>query len=175
MKKIIALVGIAILLALVAFFVMKYNSDLSTQVVQQDNLQTKKPAQNKESAGASAIKQQTDSAIEAVVENTKQKDEIIGVISSVATPNNREIKYLEINADMVDLDGIKDVDFTKKSVSLPMVRETFKVVVDGKTKLVKFDGKDSIEPGMMVRAVSGASIYEVKEFVATEVEFIAKR
>ena len=82
---------------------------------------------------------------------------------------------MEILANIVNLEGLSEVDFKQQSAELPMIQQIFKITVDDTTKLKNIGGKDEIMPGSMVRIVSGVSIYEKQSFTARELEVVATR
>ncbi len=175
MKKVIVIVGIIVILAVAAFLVSKYNGNLSTQIAKEKDPVKSGHIKKETSKYPQSSEERAESAIESVVKSTQEKREIIGVVKTITDPKKYDVRYLEIRVSVINIEQVKNVDFTKHSAELPMVQEVFKVAVDNSTKLVKIKDKSEIKPGSMVRVVSGRSIYEMKEFSAIELEVISTR
>jgi hypothetical protein len=96
-----------------------------------------------------------------------------GVIGSVTSPKGINVKILEIEGnidDMEALENMKNSDFSGDSVEIPMIKKTFKVAIDENTKLVGFDSLSDIKSGDQVRVDAGHNPREVKEFTAVTLE-----
>ena len=174
MKKVVLIIGVVAIIVVAAFLVGKYSGQLPTQVTQEEessNVYTEEDW----SKYTQSPEERAQGAVASVVESTKNKKEIVGIITSLAKPKSNEYVYIEVLANIVNLDGLSEVDFKKQSAELPMVQQVFKITVDDTTKLKNIGGKDEIMPGSMVRIVSGISVYEKHSFTAKELEVLATR
>jgi len=173
MKKLILLVGVVLIAIVAAFLIGKYGDRLSTKIVEEqeeNNSYSEKDWLQKETP-----QERSQGAVASIVESTKNKKEIVGIVTSLSKPTAYDVVYLEVTANIINLDALNDVDFKNQSTELPMVQQVFDITVDNTTKLKNIGGKDEIMPGSMVRAVSGLSIYEKQNFTAMELEVLATR
>lgn len=96
-----------------------------------------------------------------------------GVIGSVTSPKGINVKILEIEGnidDMEALENMKNSDFAGDSVEIPMIKKTFKVAIDENTKLIGFDSLSDIKSGDQVRVDAGHNPREITEFTAVMLE-----
>jgi len=175
MKKMILIIAVIVVIIAIAFLVGKYSNRLSTQVAQEDEKSSSIYTEEDWSKYKETPTERAQGAVASVVESTKQRKEVVGIITTLSKPNSNDYVYLEILASIVNLEGLNEVDFKKQSAELPMVQQVFKITVDETTKLKNVGGKDEITPGSMVRVVSGISVYEKQNFTAKELEVIAMR
>ncbi|MEA1926460.1 MAG: hypothetical protein U9M90_04480 [Patescibacteria group bacterium] len=140
----------------------------------QQNLLNQRSSKQQEQNNQSERQNKNDATSEFINGVTESK-EFIGVIDTVYVPKGKDVCFFKIEADIINVDGLKDVDFARKSMELPMIKQVYRVAVDDNTKLKNVDKKEDIESGNMVRVVSGSSIYDIKKFTALEVEVIAVR
>jgi len=119
--------------------------------------------------------QDVDAAREQMIKDVKNSKDFVGVIRTTSDPKGKDVRFFQVEADVLNVEELKNVDFARKSPDLPMTKQNFKVAVDESTKIVNAENKEAIESGDMVKVTSGSSIYETTEFTATEVELVAPR
>lgn len=116
-----------------------------------------------------------DAARDKLIKSVRNNREFVGVIRTTSDPIGKDVRFFTIETDVINLDELESVDFTRKSPQLPMTKETYKVAIDETTEVKNADNKEEIESGDMVRIKSGSSIYESTEFTAVEIEVVARR
>jgi len=116
-----------------------------------------------------------DAARDQLVKDVKNSNEFVGVIRTTSDPVGKDVRFFLVEADVINLEEIGNVDFARRAPELPMTKQTFKVAVDESTDVKGADDKEDIESGDMIRIKSGSSIYETTEFTATEIEMVARR
>lgn len=156
-----------IVVAVVAIVSIVVNKKTKTDKDNSQSYQSEWQSQNRN--------QDQSEAENALVKSIKNDNEFVGVISTIYDPKGKDVRFLKIEADVFNLDELKNVDFSRRSPNLPMTKEVFKIAVDDSTKLKNVESKEKINSGDMVRVKSGMSIYELKEFTALEVEVVATR
>ena len=116
-----------------------------------------------------------DAARDQLTKDVKNSKEFVGVIRTTSDPVGKDVRFFLVEADVINLEEIGNVDFARKAPELPMTKQTFKVAVDASTDVKGADDKEDIESGDMIRIKSGSSIYETTEFTATEIQLVARR
>lgn len=165
MKKSILVVVIAIIFVAVAsFFVMSIYKckDVAPEVSAVDTKLTKK---QKEERGE-IVKEHN-------LQASAPETSFNGMIGSVTSPAGINVKILEIEGnidDMEALENMKASDFSGDSVEIPITRKTFKVAIDENTKLIGFDSLSDIKSGDQVRVDAGQDPRKITEFTAITLE-----
>lgn len=77
-------------------------------------------------------------------------------------------RRIAVQADVIDSEKVKNVDFTKESNDLPMIRKEIQLKVDDQTKFVKGSLK-GLQPGDFVYIQASDSIYSGNKLSAQEV------
>lgn len=119
--------------------------------------------------------QDIDAARDELIKSVKDSRDFIGVIRTTSDPKGKDVRFFTVEADIINLQELENVDFTRKSPELPMTKQTFKVAVDQSTAIKNADNKEDIESGDMIRVQAGSSIHESTEFTAVEIQVVARR
>lgn len=117
-----------------------------------------------------------DNARETFIEGLKKSKEMHGVVGTIQIPKEGNVRFLQIEADVINTDELKNVDLLKQgNNNIPMKKQTYMVAVDSSTKLENVDKKEDIKSGDLVRVLSAMSVFDVQNFTAVEIEVLASR
>jgi hypothetical protein len=123
-------------------------------------------------------------AFSAVTSTANEDTNIGNKISTDLTNNTKSItgeikeiadNYLMVEAEIIDLSKLADVDFSKSNVQLPRINKTFKVMIDEKTELPVKKLSDLKMFGRKAIIETNELIYKVDEFTATKILILAKK
>ncbi len=167
MKKILLVLVVVVVFVAVAL-------GLTIKKTKQQDLLKQRYFKQQEQSGQNERQNENDAASK-FINGVKESKEFIGVIDTIYVPKEQDVCFFKVEADVINIDELKDMDFTRKSMELPMTKQIYRVAVDDNTELKNVDKRSDIKSGDMVRIVSGSSIYDAKEFTALEVEVVATR
>ncbi|EKE15574.1 MAG: hypothetical protein ACD_11C00133G0005 [uncultured bacterium] len=119
------------------------------------------------STGVMAVQKKPEDKI---AQSISDKREIFGFVGGIQKPKSGGVVFLTISADIIDNSNLGSVNYNEKTVTLPMVKKTFRVAVDEDTKLINISSLEDIQLNNFIRLVAPQSIYEADSFTAIEAE-----
>lgn len=105
-----------------------------------------------------------------IAQSISDKRDIFGFVGGIQKPKSGGVVFLTIAADIIDNSSLGSVNYNEKTVTLPMVKKTFRVAVDEDTNLINVSSLDDIKLNDFIRLVAPQSIYEADSFTAIEAE-----
>ncbi len=99
--------------------------------------------------------------------------EITGIVIEIFDPVNAVDgeRILTVQADVIDIDKIKEIDFSKETADLPMTKKEYKLKADDKTKFIK-GGLKGLRPGDFAYIKTSDSIYSGNKLSAEEITIL---
>lgn len=96
--------------------------------------------------------------------------EITGTVSEIFDPIDPadDERIVTVQADVIDDEKMKDVDFSKERNDLPMIKKEFKLNLNNQTKFIKGSLKE-LQPGNFVYIKTSDKIYSEGSLSAEEV------
>ena len=104
-----------------------------------------------------------------ILENNQLTGSIVQIFDPVSQENGE--RFVTIQADVIDSDKLKEIDFSKESNTLPMTRKEYKLRINNQTKFNQGAIKD-LTTGKLIYVIVPNNIYSGNIFTATEISVL---
>jgi hypothetical protein len=166
-KRTIIIVAIIFLLSVILggiYYFKKGNLTVgkdSKQTPKQESQQTAVPKNISESRGQEMSRKLAE-----------QKN-FTGFVKAMQRPADPTIAFYEIDANLIDRDKVKDLDYSTGTVTMPSIKKTFKISVNKNTKL-NVPGLNNIRLGDLVSVTVSEDVYSNDHFDALALDVMSK-
>ena len=96
---------------------------------------------------------------------------VVGIFDPVKATDGA--RFLTVQADVIDSEKLKEVDFSKNNNQLPMVPKEYEVRADNNTRLDKGTLKN-LKPGSLIYVETAENIYSGDKLSALSISVISQ-